>query len=98
MCSELFRSLAISLTDFNSLLGLSPQASLYLEVLQMPLSGGSLGLSIADTEKLTSNTALHGTELVPVFGNFVSGVSAVNDVFGKEGVVSSFKACRNGTN
>lgn len=62
------------------------------------VSGGSLGLSIADTEKLTSNIALHGTELVPIFGNVVSGISAVNDVVGKEGVISSLKACRNGTN
>ena len=62
------------------------------------VAGGSLGLSIADAEKLTTNIAVHGTEIVPVLGNIVSGASAVNDFFGKEGVISSFKACRNGTN
>ena len=61
------------------------------------VSSGGLGLSIADAEKLTSNIALHGTELVPIFGNAVSAASAVDDVIGNGGVISSFKACRNGT-
>jgi len=31
--------------------------------------------------------------MIPVLGNAVSGISAVYDVFGKGGVVDSYKGC-----
>lgn len=40
--------------------------------------------------------AIKGTEVLPVIGNVISGVSAVNDVFGSGGVVSTISGCMGG--
>lgn len=60
------------------------------------VGGATTGLAFADAAGETTNIAIHGVEVVPVLGNFVSAVATVNDIFGKEGVISSYKACFSG--
>jgi hypothetical protein len=56
-------------------------------------TGASTGLALADAAHETTNIAIHGVEIVPVLGNLVSAGATANDIFGKEGVISSYKAC-----
>ncbi|MFZ0462550.1 MAG: RHS repeat-associated core domain-containing protein [Candidatus Acidiferrales bacterium] len=60
------------------------------------VGGATTGLAFADAAGETANIAVHGVEIVPVLGNIVSAGATVNDIFGKEGVISSYKACLSG--
>ncbi len=51
---------------------------------------GSTGLGLAIAGKSLGKGA---AELIPVLGNFVSGISAVYDVFGEGGVIDSYQKC-----
>jgi hypothetical protein len=62
----------------------------------LAVGGATTGLAFADAAGETTNIAIHGVEVVPVLGNFVSAVATVKDIFGKEGVISSYKACLSG--
>jgi hypothetical protein len=63
---------------------------------EVAAGGASTGLAFADAAGETANIAIHGVEIVPVLGNIVSAGATVNDIFGKEGVISSYKACLSG--
>jgi hypothetical protein len=51
---------------------------------------GSTGLGLAFAGKSLGKGA---AELIPVLGNFVSGISAGYDVFGEGGVIDSYQKC-----
>ncbi len=60
------------------------------------LSAGGLGLAFAD--KSGASIAVHGVELIPVAGNIISAGAALNDIFGSDGIIASYKSCFAGTN
>lgn len=56
-----------------------------------------VGLIVANHEVGSYvSLAIKGTEVLPVIGNVISGVSAVNDAFGSGGVVSTISGCMGG--
>lgn len=56
-----------------------------------------VGLIVANHEVGSYvNLAVKGTEVLPVIGNVISGLSAVNDVFGSGGVISTISGCMSG--
>lgn len=60
------------------------------------LSAGGLGLGLA--EKSGTSIAVHGFEMVPIAGNFVSAGAALNDIFGSDGIIEAYKSCLTGAN
>ena len=67
------------------------------------------GLTLADKSLSSPETisiletggkavAKDGFEMIPVAGNIISAGAALNDVFGGEGVIASYKNCLAGTN
>ncbi len=56
-----------------------------------------VGLIVANHEVGSYvSLAVKGTEVLPVIGNVISGLSAVNDVLGSGGVVSTISGCMGG--
>ena len=60
------------------------------------LSAAGMGLALAD--KGGASIAVHGVELIPVAGNTISAGAALNDIFGGDGIIASYKSCFAGTN
>jgi hypothetical protein len=65
--------------------------SVFGEARDAALSAGGLGLAFAD--KAGASIALHGTELIPIAGNILSGVSTYYDV---KALAATYKSCMAG--
>jgi RHS repeat-associated protein len=59
------------------------------------LSATGAGLAIAD--KTGVSITVRGAEVIPILGNFISGVATGYDIFGEGGVVDSYTSCLAGT-
>jgi len=70
---------------------ISAGISVFGEARDAALSAGGLGLAFAD--KAGASIALHGTELIPVAGNILSGVSTYYDV---KALAATYKSCMAG--
>lgn len=54
--------------------------------------------TVSILETGAKNAAEDGGEMIPVAGNIISAGAALNDVFGGEAVIASYKNCLAGTN
>ena len=69
--------------------------SLFGDLSGAGLSAAGMGLELAKKGGLSME--VHGVELIPVAGNVISAGAALNDIFGSDGVIASYKRCFAGT-